>query len=71
MKIYYKAREIDYIKTLGGLEEDQSVLIHTSNMDITNIRNQVSKVSKNLGMAFTVNKTLNGAKVTRVKPEQK
>ena len=67
MKIYYKAREIDYDKTLGSLEVGQDVVIPSSSLDISNIRSQVSKVIKRLEtpMTFQVNKTINGAKITR------
>lgn len=67
MKIYYKEREIDYEKTLSSLEEvGQYIVVPTSDRDIANIRAQVSKVSKKLpNMEFTVNKTINGARICR------
>lgn len=69
MGIHYKEREIDYEKTLGSLQVDESVIIPTSNRDIANIRAQVVKmVAKKLtSMAFTVNKSINGAVITRTK----
>ena len=67
MGIHYKEREIDYEKTLASLEKDESVIIPTSSRDITNIRAQVSKIAaKKLPlMTFTVNKSINGAVITR------
>lgn len=66
MKIYYKEREIDYEKTLSSLEVRQYIVVPTSDRDIANIRAQVSKVSKKLpDMEFTVNKTINGARICR------
>lgn len=66
MKIYYKEREIDYEKTLSSLEVRQYIVVPTSDRDIANIRAQVSKVSKKLpNMEFTVNKTINGARICR------
>ena len=66
MEIFYKAKAIDYEKTLGQLKKEQYVIIPTSEWDITNIRNSVSKVSRRLnGMSFVVNKTINGAMITR------
>ena len=71
-RIIYKEREIDYEKTLAALEEEGYVLIPTSDRDITNIRNSVSKAAKKFidGRTFTVNKTINGASITRI-PERK
>lgn len=67
MKIYYKEREIDYEKTLSSLEVRQYIVVPTSDRDIANIRAQVSKVSKKLpNMEFTVNKTINGARICRI-----
>lgn len=69
MKIYYKAREIDYEKTLGSLEKEEFIIIPTSSNDIANIRGQVSKTSKReslAGMIFTVNKSINGAIIKRI-----
>ena len=66
MRIYYKAKEIDYEKTLGNLAVNEQVVIPTSSLDIANIRAQVSKVSKKLpSMVFAVNKSINGAIVRR------
>lgn len=66
MGIYYKAKEIDYEKTLGNLAVNEQVVIPTSSLDIANIRAQVSKVSKKLpSMVFAVNKSINGAIVRR------
>ena len=69
MGIHYKEREIDYEKTLGTLQVDESVVIPTLNRDIANIRAQVVKmVAKKLtSMTFTVNKSINGAVITRTK----
>jgi hypothetical protein len=67
MGIFYKEREIDYIKTMGSLEVGGQVVIPTSENDIGNIRAQVHKIAKVLpeGMAFSVHKTINGACIHR------
>ena len=66
MGIHYKEREIDYEKTLDALKENEQVTIPTSDRDISNIRNYVTKAAKRLdGKRFTVNKSVNGAIVTR------
>lgn len=67
MGIFYKEREIDYIKTMGSLEVGGQVFIPTSENDIGNIRAQVHKITKQLpeGMTFSVHKTINGACIHR------
>lgn len=69
-KVYTKTL-IDYVETLGQLDIDDSVFIPTSdNIGIENIRAQVAKMRTKLpGMVFRVNKTINGATVTRVRPD--
>ena len=69
MGIHYKEREIDYEKTLGSLQVNENVVIPTSNRDIANIRAQVVKIvaKKLTSMVFTVNKSINGAVITRTK----
>ena len=66
MKIFYKEREIDYEKTLGGLGQGQSVMINSSFNSTDNIRSQVHKIAKKLpGMAFSVHRTINGTSIER------
>lgn len=72
MGIIYK-KEIDYVKTLGSLNRDESVVIPTTDRDIANIRAQVSKTSDKINkelqeeerMVFSVSKTDKGAEITR------
>ena len=66
-RIIYKEREIDYEKTLASLDIDGYVIIPTADRELTNIRNSVSKAAKKFmdGRAFRVNKTINGASITR------
>ena len=66
--IIYKEREIDYEKTMAALEREGYVIVPTSDRDITNIRNCVSKAAKKFldGRTFSVSKTINGASITRV-----
>lgn len=70
MGIHYKEREIDYEKTMGGLQYGESVIIPTGYNDIANIRAQVHKVSRKLGAAgeFKVSKSPDGAIIARVIP---
>ncbi len=70
MKIIYKKREIDYEKTLGQLglrAEDNHVCISTYDKDLANIRVAVMRAAKSFtdGRAFSVNKSINGAVITR------
>lgn len=59
--------KFDYEKTMETMKVGEIWVIPTSDNDIQNIRSQVSKVSKKLeGKAFSVNKTINGASVTRI-----
>lgn len=59
--------KFDYEKTMETMRVGDIWVIPTSDNDIQNIRSQVSKVSKKLeGMTFSVNKTINGASVTRI-----
>lgn len=59
--------KFDYEKTMETMKVGDIWVIPTSDNDIQNIRSQVSKVSKKLeGMTFSVNKTINGASVTRI-----
>ena len=59
--------KFDYEKTMETMRVGEIWVIPTSDNDIQNIRSQVSKVSKKLeGKAFSVNKTINGASVTRI-----
>lgn len=64
MTIYNKT---DYEKTMASMRVGDIWVIPMSDNSIENVRSQVSKVTKKLpdGMAFTVNKTINGASVTR------
>ena len=62
-----RSNAIDYEKTLGHLEPGDAVLIPYSENNIENIRAQVVKMKTKLpGMSFRVNKTINGASITRV-----
>ena len=59
--------KFDYEKTMETMKVGDIWVIPTSDNDIQNIRSQVSRVSKKLeGMTFSVNKTINGASVTRI-----
>lgn len=59
--------KFDYEKTMETMKVGEIWVIPTSDNDIQNIRSQVSKVSKKLeGKAFSVNKTINGASITRI-----
>lgn len=70
MKIIYKKRQIDYEKTLdqlGLMAEDNHVVVSAYDNDMANIRMAVMRAAKNLGgeKTFTVNKSINGAVITR------
>lgn len=72
MRIYYKKREIDYERTLAGLEEiGQQVTISTYDKDLANVRVAVMRAAKSINestkesRAFTVNKSINGAVISR------
>lgn len=68
MKIYYKTREIDYKKTLGELDPGEKVDIPiTAGQDLANIRTRVMRVAGEFGdgRKFSVNKTSDGASITR------
>lgn len=57
---------IDYEKTLGTLGAGDYVKVPTSANDISAIRTAVYKAAKKFPDAsFTVNKTINGARITR------
>lgn len=71
MEIFYKEREIDYLKTMAKLPVNGYVLIPTSGRDIASVRSQVAKASKKLdGRKFRVNKTINGARILRVEDSE-
>ena len=70
MKIIYKKRQIDYERTLDQLglkSEDNHVVVSAYDNDMANIRMAVMRAAKNLGgeKTFTVNKSINGAVITR------
>ena len=70
MKIIYKKRQIDFEKTLDQLglkSEDNHVVVSAYDNDMANIRMAVMRAAKNLGgeKTFTVNKSINGAVITR------
>ncbi|MBO7071083.1 MAG: hypothetical protein J6W09_07310 [Bacteroidales bacterium] len=70
MKIIYKKRQIDYERTLDQLglkAEDNHVVVSAYDNDMANIRMAVMRAAKNLGgeRTFTVNKSINGAVITR------
>lgn len=70
MKIIYKKRQIDYERTLDQLglkAEDNHVVVSAYDYDMANIRMAVMRAAKNLGgeKTFTVNKSINGAVITR------
>lgn len=57
----------DYEKTMASMAVGDIWVIPMSDNSIENVRSQVSKVTKKLadGAVFKVNKTINGASVTR------
>lgn len=70
MKIIYKKRQIDYERTLDQLglkTDDNHVVISAYDNDMANIRMAVMRAAKSLGgeRTFTVNKSINGAVITR------
>lgn len=67
MKIYYKTKEIDYVKTLGELTPGEQIIISTADYDLENIRTSVSRVARRFtgDRLFTVNKSPEGAVITR------
>ena len=67
MKIYYKTKEIDYVKTLGELTLGEQIVISTADYDLENIRTSVSRVARRFtgDRLFTVNKSPEGAVITR------
>lgn len=69
MNIIYKKRQIDYERTLDqlGLKADDNHIVISTYDDMANIRVAVNKAAKNLGngKTFSVNKSLNGAVITR------
>lgn len=71
MKIIYKKRQIDFERTLGQLglkSEDNHIVVPASyENDIANIRVAVMRAAQSLGegRTFTVNKSINGAVITR------
>jgi len=57
---------VDYEKTLGSLGVGDYVKVPTSAQDISAIRTAVHKAAKKIPDAsFVVNKTVNGARITR------
>lgn len=57
---------VDYEGTMASLEVGDYALIPTSDVDISSIRSQVSKMSKRFeGRTFSVSKTVNGARLDR------
>lgn len=66
VKPIYKPVEIDYDATLAKLENvDDYTVIPRSDNDISPIRSAVCKRFPD--NTFQVNKTLNGARITRIK----
>lgn len=67
IEIIYKEKVIDYEKTLAQLLVGQAIVIPTVDKDLSNIRSQVTKAKVKLpfGATFAVNKSLNGAVITR------
>lgn len=70
MKIIYKKRQIDYERTLDQLglrADDNHVVVSAHEKDMANIRVAVMRAAQNLGgeKTFTVNKSINGAVITR------
>ena len=70
MKIIYKKRQIDYEKTLAQLglkAEDNHVVVSAYDKDMAQIRVAVMRAAQSLGegRTFTVNKSINGAVITR------
>ncbi len=67
MGIFYKPAEIDYEKTLKGLNVGESVTVSLSTGDIANLRTRICKIAKRLpAMTFSVNKREDGALIKRV-----
>lgn len=69
VKPFYKPVEIDYDRTLIALSAvDDYCIIPRSDNDISSIRVQVNK---RFPGCFSVNKTINGARITRkrIEPE--
>lgn len=71
MKVYYKPRDVDYEKTMAQLETEDGkneITIPIAGLDLANIRAQVARYAQNKfpGRTFTVNKTPEGAKITRI-----
>ena len=67
MKIYYKKREIDYVRTLGELGPGEQFVVSTYDKDLANVRVAVMRAAKSFqdGRTFSVNKSINGAVIRR------
>ena len=70
LKIIYKKKQIDYERTLDQLglkADDNHIVVSAYEKDMANIRVAVMRAAQNLGdgRTFSVNKSINGAVITR------